>query len=48
MSTGYFNDPNQYASYLMQYISRSSYYTYDEKPLVTTFGVSIYSLLHMA
>ncbi|KAJ9150800.1 Glycoside hydrolase family 71 protein [Pleurostoma richardsiae] len=38
MSTGYFNDPNQYASYLMQYISRSSYYTYDEKPLVTTFG----------
>jgi hypothetical protein len=38
MAAGTFNTPSDYASYLTKYTSRSSYFTYKSKPLVTTFG----------
>jgi hypothetical protein len=38
MAAGTFNKPSDYASYLTKYTSRSSYFTYKSKPLVTTFG----------
>ena len=37
-AAGYLSDPNQYAGYLKQYTSRTSYYKYGDKFLVSTFG----------
>ncbi|KAF2478386.1 uncharacterized protein BDR25DRAFT_365626 [Lindgomyces ingoldianus] len=38
MAPGYFTDPSQYAGFLQQYMARTSYYKYNGKPLVSTFG----------
>lgn len=38
MAPGYFTDPSQYASFLQAYLPRPSYYKYNSKPLVSTFG----------
>ncbi|KPM35510.1 hypothetical protein AK830_g11060 [Neonectria ditissima] len=38
MSGSYFGSPDQYAKYLDDHLSRDSYYTYNDVPLVSTFG----------
>ncbi|KAF7556403.1 hypothetical protein G7Z17_g1458 [Cylindrodendrum hubeiense] len=38
MSGSYFSDPGQYAEYLGRYLTRTSYYTYKDVPLLSTFG----------
>jgi glucan endo-1,3-alpha-glucosidase len=38
MAPGYFTDPSQYADVLKTYLTRPSYYKYNDKYLVSTFG----------
>lgn len=38
MAAGHLTDPSQYAQYLKNYITRASYFKYNGKPLVSTFG----------
>lgn len=37
-AAGHLSDPNQYADYLKKYTARKSYFKYNSKPLVSTFG----------